>query len=143
MTTSVENEVESQILNAITTAGVTGVNFYAGERNAQKILPYVYADVEINSEEIEPFTGIFSCSATIRYAVRADTITDQDFDNKFQQVLQAFYTQPNIAEQMTNQSTSVTFYSVNILKVEPIISGATRTWARDISMELKVTSKET
>lgn len=143
MTTSVENEVESQILNAITTAGVTGVNLYAGERNAPKILPYVYADVEINSEELEQFTGIFSCSATIRYTARADTITSQNFDNKFQQVLQAFYTEPNIAEQMTSASTSVTFYVADVLRVTPIVVGATRTWSRDISLDLKVTSKQT
>lgn len=143
MTTSIEAEVETQILNAITTAGVTGVNLYGGDRRSPRLLPYVYADVEINSERFAPYTGLFACTANIRYTARADTSTNQSFDSKFQEVLQAFYTNPKIADQMTSTSTSVTFYVANIRNITPIVTNATRTWSREIVMDLEVTSKQT
>ena len=143
MTTSIESEVETQILNAITTAGVTGVGLYAGDRNAPRTLPYVYTDVEITAERFEQYTGLFACTANIRYTARADTSSNQDFDNKFQQVLQAFYTEPNIASQMTSASTSVTFYIANVRQVNPIVTSPTRTWSREIVMDLEITSKQT
>lgn len=143
MTTSIEAEVETQILNAITASGVTGLNFYGGDRREAKLLPYVYADAEINSERFEQYTGVFACTANIRYTARADTSTNQNFDNKFQQILQAFYTDPKIADQMTTSSNSVTFYVANIRNITPIVTSATRTWSREIVMELEVTSKQT
>lgn len=143
MTTSIENEVETQILNAISTAGVTGVNLYGGDRRGLKLIPYVYADSEINSEEFEQFTGIFKLTANIRYTARADTTLNTSFDSKFQQILQAFYTQPNLAGQMTSASNSVTFYVANVKGISPIVNSATRTWSKEIIMELEVTSKQT
>jgi hypothetical protein len=143
MTTSIEAEVEAQILNAVTASGVTGIYLYSRERDGQRTLPYVYASAEITAERFEQFTGIFSCSASVRYTARADTSSNQGFDNKFQQVLQAFYTSPNIASQMTSASTSVTFFLANVRQVNPIVSSPTRTWSREIIMELEVTSKQT
>lgn len=143
MTTSIENEVETQILNAITTAGVTGVNLYGGDRRGLKLIPYVYADAEINSEEFQQYTGVFACIANIRYTARADTSSNASFDSKFQEILQAFYTEPKIADQMTSASPSVVFYLANIQKITPIVTSATRTWSREIVMQLEVTSKQT
>lgn len=143
MTTSIENEVEGQLLYAIESSGVTEVNFYGGDRRGLKLIPYVYADAEINSEELEQYTGIFTCTAVVKYTDRADTSSNASFDNKFQQILQAFYTEPNIASQMTSASTSVTFYIANIKQINPVVTSPTRTWSRDIIIELEVTSKQT
>jgi hypothetical protein len=141
MMTSIEGEVEAQLLNAITTAGVTGVNLYGADRSELKLLPYVFTDVEIASEDIAPFTGIFSCVATIQYRSRADSSSNQSFDDKFASVLQAFYTEPNLAEQMTTASSDLTFYMANVRQVNPTVMSVTRTWSKDIIMDLKVTAK--
>ena len=143
MTTSIEAEVETQILNAITTAGVAGVNLYEGDRRTPKLLPYVYANAEITAERFEQYTGVFACTANIRYTARADTSSNASYDSKFQEIVQAFYTNPKIADQMTNASTSVTFYVAKIRNITPIVTSATRTWSREIILELEVTSKET
>lgn len=143
MTTSIEAEVETQILNAITASGVTGLNFYGGDRREAKLLPYVYANAEINSERFEQYTGVFACTANIRYTARADTSTSESFDSKFQEIVQAFYTDPKIADQMTSSSNSVTFFVANIRNITPIVTSAVRTWSREIVMELEVTSKQT
>lgn len=139
--TSIEGEVEAQLLNAITSSGVTGVNFYGADRDEPRLLPYVFTDVEINSEDVAPFTGIFSCVATIQYKARADTSNNQSFDDKFASVLQALYTEPNLAQQMTSASSDLTFYIANVRQVNPTIVSASRTWAKDIIMDLKVTAK--
>jgi hypothetical protein len=143
MTTSIESEVETQILNAITTAGVTGLNLYGGDRRNAKLLPYVYADVEITAERFKQYTGVFACTANIRYTDRADTSSNASFDSKFQEIVQAFYTDPKIADQMTSASTSVTFYVANIRNITPIVTSPVRTWSREIVMDLEVTSKQT
>lgn len=143
MTTSIESEIETQILAAITTAGVTGVNLYKGDRNGPKLIPYVYASSEINSERFEQFTGIFQCTASLRYTARSDVSDNAPFDSKFQQILQAFYTQPSLAEQMTSASNSVTFYVARVQNITPVVTSPTRTWSKDIIIELEVTSKQT
>lgn len=143
MTTSIESEIESQLLNAITSSGVTGVNFYGADRRTPKIMPYVFADVEIADEDLAPFTGIFSCTATIQYRARADDSSNPSFDSKFQEIVDAFYTSPNIAEQMTSSSNSVTFYLASIRQVNPTVVSQTRSWSKDIVLDIKATSKET
>ena len=51
MTNSIEDEVETSIAYAITSAGVTGVNVYTSERATARLLPFVSVDAEIRSEE--------------------------------------------------------------------------------------------
>jgi hypothetical protein len=95
---------------------------------------------KINSEEVAPFTGIFDLTATISYVARADTITDQAYDVVFQTIQQAFYTDPNLASQMTTASGDLEFYIADIKNVGQRIVAPTRTWAKDINMDIKVTT---
>lgn len=141
MTNSIERDVENAIANAITTAGVTGVNIYTSERISGRLLPFVTIITSIKNEEIAPFTGIFNLSATITYVARADTATDQSYDNKFASILQAFYTDPNLASQMTTASSDLEFYIADITKIGQRIISTSRTWAKDIFMDVKVTAK--
>lgn len=141
MITSIEKEVEDSIATVITTAGVSGVNIYTSERTTGRILPNVSIVVKINSEEIAPFTGIFDLTATITYNARADVTSDIDYDSKFFEIQQAFYTDPDIATQMTSASSSLLFYIANISRIGQRIVSKTRTWAKDIFMDVKVTAK--
>lgn len=141
MIASIERDVENSLATAITTAGVTGVNIYTSERIGGRLLPHVSILAKINSEEIAPFTGIFDLTATISYVARADTSTDQGYDSKFFEIQQAFYTDPNLASQMTTASTDLQFYIADIKNIGQRIVAPTRTWAKDINMDLKVTAK--
>ena len=141
MTNSIEDEVETSIANAITTAGVTGVNVYTSERASPRLLPFVYVDAEINSEEVAPFTGIFDLNVTISYVARADTSSNQGYNEKFFEIQQAFYTDPNLASQMTTASASLEFYIANITNIGKRIVSPSRTWATDILMDVKATAK--
>jgi hypothetical protein len=140
MTSSIERDVENSLVTAITTAGVTGVNIYTSERTGGRLFPFVSIVAKINSEEIAPFTGIFDLTATISYVARADTITDQAYDVVFQSIQQAFYTDPNLASQMTTASGNLEFYIADIKNVLQRTISPTRTWAKDIVMDVKVTT---
>jgi len=141
MTASIERDVENAIADALTTAGVTGVNIYTSERISGRLLPFVSIVASIKSEEIAPFTGVFDLNATITYVARADTANDQSYDNKFASILQAFYTDPNLASQMTTASADLEFFVADITKVGQRIISTSRTWAKDIFMDVKVTVK--
>jgi hypothetical protein len=141
MIISIEKEVENSLANAITSAGVTGVNIFTSTVDSVRLLPFVIIEAKINSEEVGPFTGIFDLTATISYVARADTSNNQDYDSKFFEIQQAFYTDPNLASQMTTASDSLLFYIANINSIGQRIVAPTRTWAKDIIMDIKVTSK--
>ena len=141
MTSSIERDVENSLATAITTAGVTGFNIYTSERTGGRLLPYVSILAKINSEEIAPFTGIFDLTATISYVARADTSNNEDYDSKFFEIQQAFYTDPNLASQMTTASADLEFYIADIKNIGQRIVAPTRTWAKDINMDVKVTAK--
>lgn len=141
MTASIERDVENAIANAITTAGVTGVNIYTSERISGRLLPFVSIVASIKSEEIAPFTGVFDLNVTITYVARADTSTDQSYDQKFAGIQQAFYTDPNLASQMTSAQSDLEFYIADITRIGQRIISTSRTWAKDIFMDVKVTTK--
>jgi hypothetical protein len=141
MTSSIERDVENSLVTAITTAGVTGSNIYTSERIGGRLLPFVSIVAKINSEEVAPFTGIFDLTATISYVARADTSNNEDYDSKFFEIQQAFYTDPNLASQMTTASADLEFYIADIKNIGQRIVAPTRTWAKDIIMDVKVTSK--
>ena len=141
MTNSIEDEVETSIAYAITSAGVTGVNVYTSERASPRLLPFVYVDAEINSEEVAPFTGIFDLNVTVSYVARADISSNQGYNEKFFEIQQALYTDPNLASQMTTASASLEFYIANITGIGKRIVSPSRTWATDILMDVKATAK--
>ena len=141
MIISIEKEVENSLANAITSAGVTGVNIFTSTVDSVRLLPFVIIEAKINSEEVGPFTGIFDLTARISYIARADTSNNEDYDSKFFEIQQAFYTDPNLASQMTTASDSLLFYIANINSIGQRIVAPTRTWAKDIIMDVKVTAK--
>lgn len=141
MTTSIERDVENSLVTALTSASVTGVNLYTSERGSPRLLPYVSVVASILSEELAPYTGIFSLNVTISYTARADITSSADFDNKFFEIQQALYTDPNLASQMTTASTNLEFYIADIARIGQRISSATRTWSKDITMAIKATAK--
>ena len=141
MTNSIEDEVETSIAYAITSAGVTGVNVYTSERASPRLLPFVYVDAEINSEEVAPFTGIFDLNVTVSYVARADISSNQGYNEKFFEIQQALYTDPNLASQMTTASDSLEFYIANVTNIGKRIVSPSRTWATDILMDVKATAK--
>lgn len=136
---SIEREIEKGLLNA--TSGVSGVNQYTSERSAARLLPSLVAQSNLASEELGPFTGVFRASATLTYAARADTISRQAFDSKFQEIMGQLYRSPSLPTYMTNV-TSITVYLANVLSESPEIISRNRTWAKTITLDISATAKQ-
>ena len=136
---SIEREIEKGLLNA--TSGVSGVNQYTSERSAARLLPSLVAQSNLASEELGPFTGVFRASATLTYTARADTITRQAFDSKFQDIMGELYRSPSLPEYMTNV-TSLTVYLANVINESPQIIARNRTWAKTITLDISATAKQ-
>lgn len=136
---SIEREVEKGLLNAV--SGVMGVNPYTSERSAARLLPSLVAQASLSNEELGTFTGIFRASASLTYTARADSISRQAFDSKFQSIMNELYRSPSLPAYMTNV-TSVTVYLANITSESPQIIARNRTWAKTITLDISATAKQ-
>ena len=136
---SIEREVENAILNAI--SAVTGVNFYTSERGTARTLPNVIAKASIGSEELGPFTGVFSTPASLTFTARADTSSRADFDAKFQSIVAQLYRSPDLASYMTSNS-NITCYVANVTGESPSVVAANRTWSNEITIDITSTAKK-
>lgn len=136
---SIEREVEKGLLNAV--SGVTGVNPYTSERGSPRTLPSLVAQANLSNEELGPFTGVFRATATLTYTARADSISRQAFDSKFQGIINELYRAPNLPSYMTNV-TSLTVYLANVTNESPQIIARNRTWAKTITLDISATAKQ-
>lgn len=142
MSNSIERETENQIATAMSVGGVTGINIYTSERPSGRILPFACIKASIASEEIAPFTGVFDMSVVISFCARADATSSDNYDSKFQSIVESFYTDPNIASQMTSSSEMLEFYISNISTTLQKTNSAKRTWSRDVNFDIKATTKQ-
>jgi phospholipid N-methyltransferase len=136
---SIEREVENALLNAI--SAVTGVNFYTSERSTARTLPNVVAKASIGSEELGPFTGVFTTPASLIYTARADTISRTEFDAKFQSIMGQLYRSPDLASYMTSNS-NITCFLSNVTAESPSVIKTNRTWSKEITLDIKATAKK-
>lgn len=136
---SIEREVENALLNAI--SAVTGVNFYTSERGTARTLPNVVAKASIGSEELGPFTGVFSTPASLTFTARADTSSRADFDAKFQSIVAQLYRSPDLASYMTSNS-NITCYVANVTGESPSVVATNRTWSNEITINITATAKK-
>jgi len=135
---SIEREVENALLNAI--SAVTGVNFYTSERGTARTLPNVVAKASIGSEELGPFTGVFTTPASLIYTARADTISRTEFDAKFQSIMGQLYRSPDLASYMTSNS-NITCFLSNVTAESPSVIKTNRTWSKEITLDIKACAK--
>lgn len=136
---SIEREVEKGLLNVV--SGITGVNQYTSERGSARTLPSLVAQSQIGSELLGAFTGVFNIPTTLTYTDRADTISRQAFDQKFQNIVDELYRNPDLPSYLTN-ATSCTIYLAKVTGESPQVISRNRTWARQITLEINATAKK-
>jgi len=136
---SIEREVENALLNAI--SAVTGVNFYTSERGTARTLPNVVAKATIGSEELGPFTGVFTTPAILTYTARADINSRAEFDAKFQSIIAQLYRSPDLASYMTSNS-NITCFVANVTGESPSVIATNRTWSNEITLDITSTAKK-
>jgi len=136
---SIEREVENALISAV--SGVSGLSYYTSERETARTLPFVSARASLGNEQLGTFTGIFNVSAVLSYNQRADSITRQAFDAKFQEIVGKFYQDPNLAVASTTAS-NITIYNAKMTSESPSIIARNRTWAKEITLDIIATAKK-
>jgi len=136
---SIEREVENALISAINS--VTGISYYTSERDTARSLPFVSARASLGDEQLGTFTGIFNVSAVLSYNQRADSISRQAFDAKFQELVGKFYQNPNLAVVSTTAS-NVTIYNAKMVSESPQIVARNRTWSKEITLDIVATAKK-
>ncbi|NBW13904.1 MAG: hypothetical protein EBR82_38465 [Caulobacteraceae bacterium] len=136
---SIEREVENALISAINS--VTGLSYYTSERETARTLPFVSARASIGNEQLGTFTGVFGVSAVLSYNQRADSVTRQAFDSKFQEIVGKFYQNPNLAVVSTTAS-NVTIYNAKMTGESPFIVAGNRTWSKEITFDIIVSAKK-
>ena len=136
---SIEREVENALLNTI--SAVTGVNFYTSERGTARTLPNVVAKASIGSEQLGPFTGVFSTPASLVFTTRADSNSRAEFDSKFQSIVAQLYRSPDLASYMTSNS-NITCFVANVTAESLSVVASNRTWINEITLDITATAKK-
>lgn len=136
---SIEREVENALILAVNS--VTGLSYYTSERSTARTLPFVSARASLGNEQLGTFTGIFNVSAVLSYNQRADSISRQAFDAKFQEIVGKFYQDPNLAIVSTTAS-NVTIYNAKMVSESPQIVARNRTWSKEITLDIIATAKK-
>ncbi len=130
--TSIERQIENGLASAL--AGVSGLNIFKSDTEGLRLLPSLTIQCAIGSEELVPNSGVFRCPVTIVYSTRADTTTRADFDAKYQEILQVFYQDPNLASVLTTATLKV--FLANVTSESPEVIAANRTWAKTLSLDI-------
>jgi hypothetical protein len=136
---SIEREVESALLNAVSAANIP--HSYTSERNAPRLLPNVTAKASISNEVLGPFTGVFTLSASLTYTSRADITSRAGFDHEAQTIIQELYSSPSLTDEMT-ASSNLTVYKASITSEGGTIASSNRTWQREIALEVTASAKK-
>jgi len=136
---SIEREVENALISAINS--VTGLSYYTSERETSRTLPFMSVKATLGSEQLGTFTGIFNVNATLSYNQRADSVSRQAFDQKFQSIVGKFYNDPNLASVLTTTS-NITIYNAKMTSESPSIIARNRTWVKEITLEIVATAKK-
>lgn len=136
---SIEREVENALIAAINS--VAGLSYYTSERSTARSLPFVSAKASLGNEQLGTFTGIFNVSAVLSYNQRADSVSRQAFDAKFQQIVGKLYQDPNLAVVLTTAS-NITIYNAKMTSESPQIVARNRTWSKEITLDIMATAKK-
>lgn len=136
---SIEREVENALISAINS--VAGLSYYTSERSTARSLPFVSAKASLGNEQLGTFTGIFNVSAVLSYNQRADSVSRQAFDAKFQQIVSKLYQDPSLAVVLTTAS-NITIYNAKMTSESPQIVARNRTWSKEITLDIMATAKK-
>lgn len=136
MSVGIERQLEDSLASAI---AVSGVNIYKSDYEGLRLLPSLVIKVEIGSEELVPFSGVFLCPATLTYSARADTTTRTDLDEIWYSILQSFYQSPSIESVLTSATLQV--FQCKVMNESPGIITDRRIWTKTTNLDIRCTSK--
>jgi hypothetical protein len=141
MNQSVQINVEDAIENLL--ANVPNLNTYKTNRVGAKLFPFATISASVGGQLLGNYTGVYEVSVSVDYSDTAAKISQEDFDNTYCQIFEAFYEEtPPLFTKIQNNILDTKVYTARITSQTPTIRTAKRAWQRGLKMSLICTPSE-
>jgi len=141
MNQSVQINIEDAIENLL--AYVPNLNTYKTNRVGAKLFPFATISASVGGQLLGNYTGVYEVAVTIDYSDTAAKISQEDFDNTYCQIFEAFYEEtPPLFTKIQNNILDTKVYTARITGQTPTIRTAKRAWQRGLKMSLICTPSE-
>ena len=142
MNQSVQINIEDAIENLL--AHVPNLNTYKTNRVGAKLFPFATISASVGGQLLGNYTGVYEVSVSVDYSDTAAKISQEDFDNTYCQIFEAFYEEtPPLFTKIQNNILDTKVYTARITGQTPTIRTAKRAWQRGLKMSLICTPSET
>jgi hypothetical protein len=141
MNQSVQINIEDAIENLL--AYVPNLNTYKTNRVGAKLFPFATISASVGGQLLGNYTGVYEVSVSVDYSDTAAKISQEDFDNTYCQIFEAFYEEtPPLFTKIQNNILDTKVYTARITGQTPTIRTAKRAWQRGLKMSLICTLSE-
>jgi len=141
MNNSVQINVEDALENLL--ANIPNLNVYKTNRIGAKLFPFATISASVGGQLLGNYTGVYEVAVTIDYSDTAAKISQEDFDNTYCQIFEAFYEEtPPLFTKIQNNILETKVYTARITGQTPTIRTAKRAWQRGLRMSLICTPSE-
>jgi len=141
MNNSVQINVEDAVAGLL--APISGLNVYKTNRVGAKLFPFATISASVGGQLLGNYTGVYDMSVAIDYSDTAAKISQEDFDNTYCQIFEAFYEEtPPLFTKIQNNILDTKVYTARITSQTPTIRTAKRAWQRGLRMSLICTPSE-
>ena len=141
MNNSVQINVEDALENLL--ANIPNLNVYKTNRIGAKLFPFATISASVGGQLLGNYTGVYEVSVSVDYSDTAAKISQEDFDNTYCQIFEAFYEEtPPLFTKIQNNILDTKVYTARITGQTPTIRTAKRAWQRGLKMSLICTPSE-
>ena len=124
-------------------ANVSGLNVYKTNRVGAKLFPFATISASVGGQLLGNYTGGYELAVTIDYSDTAAKISQEDFDNTYCQIFEAFYEEtPPLFTKIQNNIIDTKVYTARITSQTPTIRTAKRAWQRGLRISVICTPSE-
>jgi hypothetical protein len=135
MNQSVQINIEDAIEGLL--AHVPNLNTYKTNRVGAKLFPFATISASVGGQLLGNYTGVYEVSVSVDYSDTAAKISQEDFDNTYCQIFEAFYEEtPPLFTKIQNNILDTKVYTARITSQTPTIKTAKRAWQRGLKMSL-------
>jgi len=141
MNQSVQINIEDAIENLL--AHVPNPNTYKTNRVGAKLFPFATISASVGGQLLGNYTGVYEVSVSVDYSDTAAKISQEDFDNTYCQIFEAFYEEtPPLFTKIQNNILDTKVYTARIASQTPTIRTAKRAWQRGLRISVICTPSE-
>ena len=141
MNQSVQINIEDAIENLL--ANVPNLNTYKTNRVGAKLFPFATISASVGGQLLGNYTGVYEVSVSVDYSDTAAKISQEDFDNTYCQIFEAFYEEtPPLFTKIQNNILDTKVYTARIISQTPTIRTAKRAWQRGLRISVICTPSE-